>query len=141
MLQKVFANDCSRSVMCRMDGEGAGKRERLVTDAVSRWEVLRKCRGGGVGSTGAKEQCGDPWVGPEVTAPTRGVVLWRTRGSKMAKELARCRRPWEFTGVKFHLTHGLDVSLEHPGRLEKPTQRPPEGLAHLQAPAKRQVPR
>lgn len=35
-----------------MDEEGAGERERLVTDTVSRWEVLRKselcCRAGGV---------------------------------------------------------------------------------------------
>lgn len=40
MLQRVFANDCSSRVMCRMDGEGAGKRQRLVTDTVNRWEVL-----------------------------------------------------------------------------------------------------
>ena len=39
VLQKVVANDCSRRVMCRMDGEGAVKRERLVTDTVSRREV------------------------------------------------------------------------------------------------------
>lgn len=32
VLQKVFAHDCSSREMCRMDGEGAGKRERLVSD-------------------------------------------------------------------------------------------------------------
>lgn len=32
VLQKLFAHDCSSREMCRMDGEGAGKRERLVTD-------------------------------------------------------------------------------------------------------------
>lgn len=48
----MFASDYSSREMCRMDEEGAGERERLVTDTVSRWEVLRKselcCRAGGV---------------------------------------------------------------------------------------------
>lgn len=63
----VFASDYSSREMCRMDEEGAGERERLVTDTVSRWEVLRKselcCRaGGGVVGRGGR---GEGRTGPK----------------------------------------------------------------------------
>lgn len=90
VLQRGFANDCSSREMCRMDGEGAGKRERLVTDTLNRWEVLSsgravlwKCRAARWRGDRAKGQCGDltqkHWVGTEVKAPCLVVELWGTR--------------------------------------------------------------
>lgn len=82
----VFASDYSSREMCRMDEEGAGERERLVTDTVSRWEVLRKselcCRAGGCGRQGrarggedraegqSKTWRSRAWAGTAVTAPS-----------------------------------------------------------------------
>lgn len=45
----MFANDYSSRAVCRLGGEGAGERERLVTDAVNRWEVLRQASCGNAG--------------------------------------------------------------------------------------------
>lgn len=91
-----------------MGGEGAGKRERLVTDTVNRWEVLHRRRallggmqgGSGEGRAGQKDSeqtsLGRTGVVTEVRAPSWQWSCGKPRVLKMAKELVQWGRRWEF---------------------------------------------
>lgn len=102
-----------------MGGEGAGKRERLVTDTVNRWEVLnageprwedagRTWEGEGWGQKDREQSSpGWTWVATAVGAPLPVMELWETQSMKMTKELVR----WgSLFGGEFPLKHGLDLS-------------------------------
>ena len=102
----MFANDYSSRAVCRLGGEEAGERERLVTDVVNRWEVPRQASCGNAGEEAGRGGHGQKgrarpgsaelgW-GPPSPPPPWQTSCREPRLLKMAKELVRWGRRWEF---------------------------------------------